>query len=528
MALQVVARGFPGTEDPLRPDPSLADDFTALAAVRDAVGNRLELMVDCNQGWRMPWDTAAPWTVSEALEVARELEKQGVYWMEEPLHRGDYDGYAALRRATTLRIAGGEMTRERYEFDQLLAHDCLDVFQPDVACSLGMEGLRKLAQAVETRGKVFTPHTWGNGIGLVANLHLTAGAASAPFIEFPYDPPEWSIERRDFMLTQPIDVDSEGWLTLSDEPGLGLTIDEDVPSPRRKVLAVLTPDDVSHEAHTKTNNGDRQCRSNPGCAPPAWRLPPAPYCLPPRTPAPGARAARPCTLPASRGKAVRSPSEVLRYIAEKGYGCKTDTVPGSTAATETALARNDLQVWGEQWTGRSEIIAKGVADGQGQADRRHAAGRHQRRLVRAGIRHQGRPGARHQADRRRTSTSVADLPKYKDLFEDDEEPGKGRFLNCPAGWDCERVNSRLLKVLKLDDSYTNFRPGTGAALDAAISSAYQRGKPILFYYWEPAALMAKYKFVATEDAAVRRRSAGRRCVPTAARRNARRRTWSRI
>jgi L-alanine-DL-glutamate epimerase-like enolase superfamily enzyme len=100
------------------------------------------------------------------------------------------------------------------------------VFQPDVACSLGMEGLRKLAQAVEARGKVFTPHTWGNGIGLMANLHLTAGAASAPFIEFPYDPPEWSIERRDFMLKQPIDVDREGWLTLSDEPGLGLAIDE--------------------------------------------------------------------------------------------------------------------------------------------------------------------------------------------------------------------------------------------------------------------------------------------------------------
>jgi L-alanine-DL-glutamate epimerase-like enolase superfamily enzyme len=91
-----------------------------------------------------------------------------------------------------------------------------------------MEGLRELAQAVETHGKVFTPHTWGNGIGLAANLHLTAGAASAPFIEFPYDPPEWSIERRDFMLTQPIDVDDEGWLTLSDEPGLGLTLDEDV------------------------------------------------------------------------------------------------------------------------------------------------------------------------------------------------------------------------------------------------------------------------------------------------------------
>jgi len=52
------------------------------------------------------------------------------------------------------------------------------------------------------------------------------GAASAPFIEFPYDPPEWSIERRDFMLQKPIDIDREGWLNLSDAPGLGLAIDE--------------------------------------------------------------------------------------------------------------------------------------------------------------------------------------------------------------------------------------------------------------------------------------------------------------
>src|SRR3546814_4081538 len=44
------------------------------------------------------------------------------------------------------------------------------------------------------------------------------------------------------------------------------------------------------------------------------------------------------------------------------------------------------------------------------------------------------------------------------------------------------------------DLYTNFRAGTGAALDAAISSAYDRGQPILFYYWQPAGLMAKYKF----------------------------------
>jgi L-alanine-DL-glutamate epimerase-like enolase superfamily enzyme len=225
MARHVVERGFPALKIRFG-RTRLADDLDTLAAVRDAVGDKLELMVDCNQGWRMPWDTKAPWTVDEALAVARELEKQNVYWMEEPLHRGDYDGYAKLRQQTPVRIAGGELTRERYEFDQLLARECLDVVQPDVACTLGMEGLRRLAQAVEAHGKVFTPHTWGNGIGLAANLHLTAGAASAPFVEFPYDPPEWSIERRDFMLQNPIDIDREGWLNLSDAPGLGLAIDE--------------------------------------------------------------------------------------------------------------------------------------------------------------------------------------------------------------------------------------------------------------------------------------------------------------
>ena len=56
-------------------------------------------------------------------------------------------------------------------------------------------------------------------------------------------------------------------------------------------------------------------------------------------------------------------TEVLRQILEKGYGCKTDVVPGSTAATETALSHNDVQVWAEQWTGRSEITAKAVASG---------------------------------------------------------------------------------------------------------------------------------------------------------------------
>ncbi len=187
-------------------------------------------------------------------------------------------------------------------------------------------------------------------------------------------------------------------------------------------------------------------------------------------------------------------TEVLREILETGYGCATDVVPGSTAATETALATNDVQVWAEQWTGRSEITTKAVAAGKVKLVGDTLPGGTKEGWFVPEYVIKGDPARNIKASAPGLE-SVTDLPKYKALFADDEEPEKGRFLNCPTGWDCERVNTRLLKVLGLDASYTNFHPGTGAALDASIESAYQRGKPIVFYYWGPAALMAKYKFV---------------------------------
>lgn len=164
------------------------DDLAVVSAIRDAVGDRLALMVDCNQGWRMPWDIRPPWRLDRATEVAARLAAEDVYWVEEPLHRADYDGMAELRRRVPIRVAGGEMTREPYEFRELLQRDCLDVFQPDCVCTHGITGLAHLAREIAAAGKVFTPHTWGNGIGLLANAHLTAGTVGAPFIEVPFDP----------------------------------------------------------------------------------------------------------------------------------------------------------------------------------------------------------------------------------------------------------------------------------------------------------------------------------------------------
>ncbi len=203
------------------------DDIKALEAIRARVGTRLELMVDCNQGWRMPWDTQTPWTLKDALPVARELERLGVLWMEEPLHRGDREGMKALRAATDVRIAAGEMTRQLHELRDLVTSGCVDVVQPDVALVGGITGLRRIATLAQEHNLTFTPHTWTNGMGVVANAHLVAGLVDAPFLEFPYDPPEWDLDRRDYMMTQPWRADSDGWLNLGDAPGMGYSLDEE-------------------------------------------------------------------------------------------------------------------------------------------------------------------------------------------------------------------------------------------------------------------------------------------------------------
>ena len=203
------------------------DDIKALEAVRAKVGQRLTLLVDCNQGWRMSWDAYPSWTLKDALQVARELERLGIYWMEEPLHRGDREGMRRLRDRVDLRIAGGEMTRELYEFRDLIAGGCLDVLQPDAALVGGITGLKRVAAMAQEHNLAFTPHTWTNGLGVVANAHLTAGMCDAPFLEVPHDPPEWGVDRRDFMLRDALRLGEAGHIVLTDRPGMGVALDEE-------------------------------------------------------------------------------------------------------------------------------------------------------------------------------------------------------------------------------------------------------------------------------------------------------------
>ena len=98
--------------------------------------------------------------------------------------------------------------------------------QPDVVLAVGMLRARTVGEYALLRHRWFTPHTWTNGLGLLANLHVAAGVGGGPFIEFPYDPPGWTPQRRDFFLAQPLDVGADGCLAVPRQPGLGSDIDE--------------------------------------------------------------------------------------------------------------------------------------------------------------------------------------------------------------------------------------------------------------------------------------------------------------
>jgi glycine betaine/proline transport system substrate-binding protein len=192
---------------------------------------------------------------------------------------------------------------------------------------------------------------------------------------------------------------------------------------------------------------------------------------------------------------------VARFILEKGYGCRTDAIPTTTAPSLNGLAKGDLDIIMEIWYANNvELWDKMMATGRvmepgGVSIQGAVQAWWVPRYVVDGDAKRGikpmAPGLK----------SVSDLPKYKALFKDPEEPSKGRFYNCKLGWNCERVNSKKLEAYGLLKDYTNFKPGSGAALAAAIASSYKRGRPIVFYYWGPTWVLGKYDLVELKEPA---------------------------
>lgn len=225
LAEHILAAGFEALKVRFA-GPDWRRELAGIEAIRSAVGDALTLMVDANRAWQMPWGVREPPDFKDALALARALEDLDVFWLEEPLQRGDFAGQAELRSRTWLRIAGGEMAREVHDLEAMIAHRAIDVIQPDASLIGGITGLARIAKLAAARGIAFTPNTWGNGITLLANAQLAAGVGAGPYLEYPYDPDGWTIDRRDFPLAAPV-VQLNGILELPEAPGLGIELDED-------------------------------------------------------------------------------------------------------------------------------------------------------------------------------------------------------------------------------------------------------------------------------------------------------------
>ncbi len=222
-------------------DHDIKNDIEQVKAVREAVGDSMEIGVDANQGWPVSIIEEPPiWDLQRAVEFAGACEEYGVAWLEEPLDMYAFDEMAELRSRVKTPIAGGELTPGLHEHKIMFEKGSLDIYQPDAIFS-GVDTAVKVMQEANRRGLRFKPHTWTNGIGFAINLQIGAANPNREPIEFPYEPPAWIPEYRDGILKEPFTVDKEGCVTIPDKPGLGFEIDEEALNRYGRKFFEMTP-----------------------------------------------------------------------------------------------------------------------------------------------------------------------------------------------------------------------------------------------------------------------------------------------
>jgi L-alanine-DL-glutamate epimerase-like enolase superfamily enzyme len=198
-ALRAKADGFGGSKIKVGRSPK--EDVARLAAVRAAVGDTFEIMVDGNQG-------AA---VDEAIRRARLYEPLDLAWYEEPLPAEDLGGHIRLSAATSLPIAVGESIYSLQHFREYLQRDAASVIQVDVARIGGITPWLKTAHLAEAFNVAVCPH-------FLMELHvsLTAAIPNGRWVEY--------IPQLDSLTLDRMRIEN-GRAVPSDSPGLGIAWD---------------------------------------------------------------------------------------------------------------------------------------------------------------------------------------------------------------------------------------------------------------------------------------------------------------
>lgn len=199
-AEEVKARGFRGVKIKVG-KPHVTEDMKRLQAVRRAIGDSMELMVDANQGF----------TAAEAIRRAAHYEEVDLAWFEEPLPAEDLNGHVMLRESTTLPIAVGESIYSISHFREYLQRGACTIVQTDAARIGGITPWLKCAHLAESFNVPVCPH-------FLMELHvgLCAAVPNSPWVEY--------IPQLDLIMKNEMKID-KGYAWPFDKPGLGIEWD---------------------------------------------------------------------------------------------------------------------------------------------------------------------------------------------------------------------------------------------------------------------------------------------------------------
>jgi len=204
-------------------------DIRQVTETAKGVGPKMKIGVDANQAWRVTAVGDAPlWNLDRAKRFADVCADAGLAWLEEPLPMDKYEDLTALTAYSRIPISGGELhTSGLPELKMMIERRCYHIFQPDATFAGGIAQTMEVAKLCRQHGLLYSPHTWTNGIGFAVNLQLAvaSGFAGEKELEYPINPPGWTIEARDRILETPF-MHDQGTLKTPTLPGLGFRINQ--------------------------------------------------------------------------------------------------------------------------------------------------------------------------------------------------------------------------------------------------------------------------------------------------------------
>jgi L-alanine-DL-glutamate epimerase-like enolase superfamily enzyme len=187
----------------------LTEDIRRLEAVRDVIGAEADLMVDVNRAWDLP----------TATQAVRWLEPLKPRWLEEPVRWvDDRRELKLLSQRTAIPLSAGESELSMFGCRSLLDEQAIQILQFDCTMFGGFTGGRKLAALCELNHVEVAPHH-----DCFLHAHLVAATPAGTIVESFTDPERDPLQAELFENPPTI---ANGWLTLNEAPGLGLTLSE--------------------------------------------------------------------------------------------------------------------------------------------------------------------------------------------------------------------------------------------------------------------------------------------------------------